>query len=99
VHDIGVVLTGEDIAGATHIGSKLIDLIESAIDHGTASTLIPQIRNDEIVGYRFCEWWIFEIDASDPEALAIQTLHKMTAYESACTKNQSRFGDHGNIPA
>ena len=32
MHDIGIVSAGEHIAGATHIGSKLIDLGERPVD-------------------------------------------------------------------
>ena len=33
VHDVGVVLAGEDVAGAAHVGRELIDLVEAAVDH------------------------------------------------------------------
>ena len=53
VHDVGVVLAGEDVAGAAHVGGELIDLVEAPIDDGATERLVAQIADDEIIGLGF----------------------------------------------
>ena len=33
MHHVGVVLTGKDVAGSSHVGSKLINFVKPPIDH------------------------------------------------------------------
>ena len=52
VHDVGVMLAGENIAGAAHVGGKLIDLVKTAIDHMPHEIRIAQVADHEVVGLR-----------------------------------------------
>ena len=58
MHYVGVVFTGEDITGATHVCGELIDLIEAAIDNGATKALVPQVvvvapeRPDTVTSFR-----------------------------------------------
>ena len=70
VHDVGIVLAGEDVAGAAHVGGELVDLVEAPIDRLAAQTSrIAQVADEEIVGLGLGELGILEVDAADPEAL------------------------------
>jgi hypothetical protein len=40
VHDVCVVLAGEYVSGAAHIGSELVNLVESPIDDLTTQFLL-----------------------------------------------------------
>jgi hypothetical protein len=52
MHDVGVMFASENIAGAAHVGRKLINLIETRIHDGSAKILIAKIADDEVVGFR-----------------------------------------------
>ena len=88
MHDIGVVVAGEDIAGAAHIGGKLVDFIEPPIDRHAAEILLPEVADDKIVSLAVAKFGKFEIDAADPKTLALQTADDMAADESAGSANQ-----------
>jgi len=49
VHDVGVILTGEEIAGPTHISGELINFVEVSINGLPTIRAISQICYDEIV--------------------------------------------------
>ena len=91
MHHVGVVLAGEDIAGAAHVGGELIDLIELAVDDGRADILLAQVADDEIVGFGLGEFRIFQIDAADPEAFTLQPLDQMAGDKTASAANQCLF--------
>ena len=82
VHDVGVVFAGEDIARPAHVGGQLIDLVEAAVGDLAADGLIAQIADEEIVGLGLGEFGKLEIDAANPEPLALQALDQMAADES-----------------
>ena len=88
MHHVGIVLAGEDVAGAAHVGGELIDFIEFPIDHRRADILLAQIADDEIIGLRLGEFRIFQVDAADPEAFAFQTLHHVAGDKAAGAANQ-----------
>ena len=46
------MLASENIAGATHVCGKLIDLIKSAVYDRATKPLVPQVAYREIVGCR-----------------------------------------------
>jgi hypothetical protein len=72
VHDVGVMLTGEDIAGAAHVRGQLIHLVEATIDDAATELGVAQVTDHEIIGLRLGVGVVFEIDAADPEAFALQ---------------------------
>ena len=52
-NDVGVVLPREHEACTTHVRRKLVDLIESLVDHLTTYVCITQISHQEIVSVSF----------------------------------------------
>ena len=67
MHDVGIVLTSENISCASHICGQLVDFIESAIDNLSAHILIAQVADYKIICRGFRKLRIFEIDTPDPE--------------------------------
>ena len=45
VHDVGVVLAGEDVASAAHVGGELVDLVEAAVDCSAGRLPLAQIAD------------------------------------------------------
>jgi hypothetical protein len=91
VHDVGVVFTREDEPRPTHIGRKLIDLIEPTIDHATANRGVSQVAYEKVIGGRRRELGKFQIDPTHPKALASQTLDEMASDKSSSAKDQRRL--------
>jgi hypothetical protein len=44
MHQVAVILAGEDVAGAAHIRRELVDLVEAAVHDSAAKALVPQVR-------------------------------------------------------
>ena len=88
MHHRGIVVAGEDIAGAAHVSGKLIQLIEPAIDYSLADILTPQIADDEIVGLGVAELGKLKIDPANPETLGLQVADQMIADEPAGPADQ-----------
>ena len=82
MHYVGVVFTGEDITGATHVCRKLIDLVEAAIDNGATKTLVPQVADHEIVGFGLRKFVKFQVYAANPKSVFLQPVDKMAANET-----------------
>jgi len=91
VHDVGVVLAGEDIAGAAHVGRELVDLLEMPVDQALAEPKIPQVTDHEIVGLGHRKFRKLQIGAAHEKALALQPAHQVAADESARPAHQCRF--------
>jgi hypothetical protein len=89
VHDRGVVLACKNIAGTSHIGSELINLVEALVNEFPAISSIAQIGDDEIVGFGFAKFWIFEVDSANPEVLALETFDEMRPDEPASAADKS----------
>ena len=83
MHQVGVVLAGKDVAGAAHVGGKLIDLVEAAVDNCPTKALIPQVAHYEIIGFRLREFMKFQVQPAYPEPVALQSSDKMAADEPA----------------
>ena len=81
------MVAAKDIAGASHIGGKLVDFVERAIDRRPAEILLPQVADDEIVGFAVAELGKFQVDPADPESLPLQTADEMAADEPAGPAN------------
>jgi hypothetical protein len=96
MHDVGVMLAGEYIAGAAHVGGELIDIIETSIDDRATKALIAQVANDEVIGVRLRIFMKFEIDAPNPIAFFSQAFYEMAADESPGSTDK-RF-PHDNTP-
>jgi hypothetical protein len=85
------MLTGENIASATHICSKLIDVIESAVHNGATKSLVPQVTHYEIVGGSLREFMKFQINPANPKPIVLQTFDKMTADEASSPAYKCAF--------
>jgi hypothetical protein len=87
VHDGGIVVSSEDEARSTHVGSELIDLVELTIDDISAGDGIAQISYDEIVSRAWGELGKLEIGAAHPRALGSQPPHQMRTNEPSSSTN------------
>ena len=63
MHYVCIVLSCENIAGASHIRSQLIHFIEAAIHYDAAKALLAEVANDEIVGLRLRKFIEFQVYA------------------------------------
>jgi hypothetical protein len=71
MHDIGVMFASENVSCSTHVGCKLIDFSETPIDHLAAELRVSQISDDKIISFRLRKLIEYEINAADPEAVAL----------------------------
>jgi uncharacterized protein (DUF362 family) len=88
MHDVGVVLAGEDIAGAAHVGRQLVHLGELTVDHPADAFRVAQVLHHEVVGLRLGERIELQVDAADPEAFALEALDQVSTDKSARAQNQ-----------
>ena len=91
VHHVGIVFTGEDVAGSAHVGRELIDFIEPAVDHVSHEVRITKIADHEVIGFSLAETWELEIGASDPEAFPLEPPDQMMTDEAARPADQRDF--------
>jgi hypothetical protein len=78
MHDIGIMLSGEYLAGAAHVRSELIDLAELTVYHLTTQHRITQISNHKVIRLRFGKWISLQINTADPEAFALEALDQVS---------------------
>src|SRR5260370_38948616 len=88
MHQIGVMLAGKDVTGAAHIRGELINLIKAAVDDSAAESGIPQIADDEIIGFALREFMKLQVDTPDPVSIALQPFYQVAADEAACATDQ-----------
>src|ERR1035437_9788049 len=79
VHDGGIVLTTEHIAGAPHVRGELIDLIHALIENCFPALTKAKIGNYEIVRRRRTEFGSLQIRTANPVTFTAQTLNHVTA--------------------
>src|SRR6516165_8319044 len=91
MHYVRIVLASKNIAGATHICGKLIDLIESAVYDSPAKSLIPQVTHHEIVSSRIREVVKFQIYPANPKSIVLQPFDQMAADEPTGPADQRTF--------
>ena len=96
VHDVGVVLADENEPGAAHVGGELVDLVEPPIDRLPANVWVPQVSDDEVVGFALGILVFLQVHAADPEPFRLQALDKVPPDEATRPANQSSF--HANPP-
>ena len=68
MHDVGIIIADEYKSCSAHIGRQLVDLVEPAVDRVTAGLQVRQVALNEIVGLRFAELGVFEIDYLSPRS-------------------------------
>jgi hypothetical protein len=87
VHQVGIVLTGKDVAGAAHVSRQLIDFVEPPVDYIFHKIRITKIADHEIIGLGFAKAWKFEIRATNPESLTLEPLDQMMTDEATGAAN------------
>jgi len=88
MHDVGVMLAGENVTRAPHVGRQLIDFVEPAVDKVPHEVGIAKIAEHEIIGFRLAKAWKFEISRADPEAFALQPADKVMPDETTSSADQ-----------
>ena len=83
MHDVGIIVAGEDKSGATHIRRELVDLVESLIDDIPAKDRVAQISDDKVIRHRGRIRRKLEIYAANPKLLVLESLDQMAADEPA----------------
>ena len=91
MNDVRIVFARKDIACTTHISRELINFVEFPVDNFPTDALFAQIPNYEIVGGRFAEFRIFQINASDPNSFALEPFHHVAADKSSGATNKCLF--------
>jgi len=89
VHDVGVVLAHEDEPGAPHVGRQLVNLVKPSVDRVPAEIGIPEIPDEEVVGFGQGKLVALEIHAPNPKALGLQPLDQVASNEAARAAYQS----------
>ncbi len=75
------MLTSKDVSSSAHIGSELIHFV-NPFDGELRNLLVAQIADNELVGLGFGVFVPLDVDAPDPKAFRLQSLHKVAADES-----------------
>src|SRR5580704_5925015 len=88
VHQVRVMLTGEDVSGPAHVSGQLIDFIEATIDPMFYEIRITKVADDEIVSLSFAKAREFEIYASNPKAFTLESLDQVVTDEAPCPTHQ-----------
>ena len=65
MHDVGIMLAGENITGTSHICRKLKCLIKTAVYDCTAKARITKITNHKVIGFGLRVFRIFQVDTTD----------------------------------
>jgi len=97
VHDAGIVLADENVSGTAHVGGKLINLIEPAIQDRPGVFRIAQVRDKKIVGRGFGEFGKLEIHAADPVAFPLEPPDDMRPDKASSAAYKCRF--HSAMPS
>src|SRR5258706_8436750 len=82
MHDRGVMLAGEDVAGPAHVSRELIHLFD-AFDRAPGRFRITQIIQDELVRHGPRILVLFQIDATDPKSFTLEALHQVAPDEAS----------------
>jgi hypothetical protein len=83
VHDVGVVLTGDDVAGATHVCGKLINFVESTVHGRAARHVIREVTDHEVRRPRSERTRDTSDRRYEPAAFSLQPLDQMASDESS----------------
>src|ERR1700733_4888728 len=83
------MLAGEDIAGAPHNGSQLVNLIPTAIENRPAKRPVAEVSDHKIVGLGTSILVVFEVYAADPKSLLLKSLNEMPTDKSSSPTHDS----------
>jgi|SRR6266436_5592452 len=95
MHHASVMLASEDVPGASHVRSQLINVLDTLNDAGDHS-LVTQVTDNELIRYTLGEFGVLQVNASDPETFILQAPDQMTANEAASSAN--KYTLHKNLP-
>ncbi len=90
MHHLGIVLAGEDIAGAAHVGGKLINFFNS-LDGLARHAGIAKVGENEFVGRRRRIFVWLQIDCPNPVAFLAQSAYEVAANKPARPVDQNPF--------
>ena len=88
------MFASEVVAGATHLGRQLVDLLypfHDVADHRR----IAQVADDEFVRRKLGELVTLQVDGSDPMAFASEPLNEVAADEATGAVDKDAF--HGAL--
>jgi hypothetical protein len=91
VHDVRIVLAGEDIAGTTHVGRQLVNFIEIAIYYAMDGILLAQVGDNEVVCFGLGVFVKLEVHTTHPKTFTLEALDQMAADKAARAKYQCRL--------
>jgi len=91
VHDIGIMLSSENVPCATHISRELVNFVKSTIYNFSANYRVAKIANEKVIRIDFSVFRELQVDAPYPKSFALQPVGKVTANEASGTKNKSSF--------
>ena len=77
-----------------HIGGQLVDLVKGAIferKRGLAVLRFSQVKEQELIGGRRCEFVLLDIDSAHPVSFPFELLHQMPTDEAARPTDQCSF--------
>src|SRR3974390_3496476 len=89
VHNMRIVLAGENITGSAHVSCKLIDFVKPAIDDGAAIANFTKVGDNKIVCEGRAVFRIFEIGPANPVSFLLEPRDEMVADKAASPTHQS----------
>jgi hypothetical protein len=88
MHDICIVLAGKNVTSAAHIGGKLVDFIEAAVNQMLHKIGIAEIANHEVVGLCLAIARVLKVSAANPESVSPESTYEMVRDESSGSADQ-----------
>ena len=98
MHDVGVVLTREDVSRPAHVRRQLINFVEETIDGHAAMLRVAQVGDQKIVCRGLAEVWIFEIHTANPNTLFLQAPNKVRSDEPTGSAYKRRLQSITSVP-
>jgi hypothetical protein len=93
MHHGGIVLARENVSGAAHIGSELIEFVDS-FDGQAPNIFFAEVTEKEFISVRIRKLMLFYVRAANPVPLRFQPLYQVATDETTCATNQNSFFIH-----
>jgi len=87
VHHVSIVLARKNIAGATHIGGKLVHNVNAA-DNVFDDLGFAEVPKNKFISVGRSMLMLLDIHTSNPIPLALQALYKVTPNKSPGTADK-----------
>ena len=88
VHDGGVVVPAEHVLRPSHVGGKLVNLVEPAVERRPAGRRVPEVPQQELVRRRRAKLVLLDVHPADPVPLQLEPLHQVAPDEAPCPAYQ-----------